>query len=724
MKTDPSPSRSGLRFPEGFAFTGTLFAVGHLVVPATATAAETETQEEKPEDLGELVVQADIERTLYKPERLASQKIPQPLVDVAQTVTVVPKEVIRQQGATTLRDVLRNVPGISMQAGEGGGGLPGDNLSIRGFNSRNDIFVDSVRDGGSFSRDPFNVEQVEVSKGPASANSGRGSTGGSINLVSKRPGLDPFNEIYLGGGTDNFKRTTFDVNRPLTFLEGAAFRINGVLHDADTPGRDEVSETRWGIAPSIAFGLGTDTRLTLSYYHLQQDNVPDYGLPWVPATNTALPGYGDKPAPVDFSNYYGLRDYDFEHVQNDLFTVFLEHDFSDTLRLQYTSRWGRTDRDSAITAPRFDGATTTINRQLQRREMISEFFTNQINLNIDFETGALKHEAAVGAELTLETQKNRNGAQATNQPQTDVFDPSPGDDPLGPMPSIVNPFAESHADTFSLYAYDHIKLGEHWAFNGGVRWDHLEADSGGFANNDDMVSWRAAVLYKPVEHGSIYFAYGTSFNPSIDGNVGLGLTAATTALEPEESETFELGTKWDLLDGRLGLTAALFRTEKTNARTPALVGGGTELAGNQIVEGFEIGVVGRITDRWEILAGYTYMDSETEESNTLTEIGQSLGNTPDHSFSLWTNVNITDDFSAGIGGQYVGERRNGNASTARIADSYVTVDAMLSYRINDHCSVRLNVYNLFDEEYIDRIGGGHFIPGNGRSAVVSTTFTF
>src|SRR5690606_17739388 len=159
--------------------------------------------------------------------------------------------------------------------------------------------------------------------------------------------------------------------------------------------------------------------------------------------------------------------------------------------------------------------TTTINRQLQRREMISEFFTNQINLNIDFETGALKHEAAVGAELTLETQKNRNGAQATNQPQTDVFDPSPGDDPLGPMPSIVNPFAESHADTFSLYAYDHIKLGEHWAFNGGVRWDHLEADSGGFANNDDMISWRAAVLYKPVDYGSIYFAYGTSFNPSI-----------------------------------------------------------------------------------------------------------------------------------------------------------------------------------------------------------------
>jgi len=743
MNTDSSLRSS--RLPEGFVFTGTLFALGQLAAQTPAAPAATEKKEEqKSENMGEMVVQADLEKSLYKPERLQSPKLNQPLRDIAQTVTVIPQEVIKDQGASNLRDVLRNVPGISMQAGEGGGGLPGDNLSIRGFNSRNDIFVDGVRDGGSFSRDPFNIEQVEVFKGPSSSNSGRGSTGGSINLASKVPQLRRFTDITLGGGTDDYGRFTFDTNQSLEDWIGcAAFRLNGVYHTADMPGRDVVSEERWGIAPSIAFGLGTDTRFKVSYYHLQQDNTPDYGIPWVPAPSTAagvtttyLNGLGNfinQPAPVPYSNFYGIDGYDFEHVQNDLLTATFEHDFSEKVKLQNTTRFGRTDRDSAITAPRFadvdpaagnityDG---TINRQLQRREMISEFFTNVLNVNIDFETGALEHSVATGAEVTLERQKNRNSAQNTNQPQTNIFYPNPNDLPLGPMPAITTPFVESHLDTIAFYAFDTINVGEHWEFNGGARYDHLEADSGPIANDDDLISWRAAAIYKPVEYGSVYFAYGTSFNPSIDANTGLGLTAATASLEPEESETFELGTKWDLLDEKLGLTAAIFHTEKTNARTPALAGGGTVLAGNQTVDGIEFGVVGNITDNWQVLAGYTYMESETEESNTAAEVGQALGNTPDHSVSLWTNVDITDKLNAGIGGSYVGDRRNGNGATARTAPDYITVDAMAGYEITDWCTVRLNVYNMFDEQYIDRVGGGHFIPGAGRAAVLSTTFTF
>src|SRR5688500_13838016 len=209
---------------------------------------------------------------------------------------------MEQQNVTTLRDVLRNVPGISYQAGEGG--VPaGDNLSIRGFSARTDIFVDNVRDFGGYSRDPFNLEQVEVAKGPASSYAGRGSTGGSINLVSKRPTLDPFYAGSFGVGTEDYKRLTLDLNQPITGspVDGTALRLNGMWTDSGVSDRDVVNNERWGIAPSVAFGLGTPTRLTLSYFHLEQDNIPDYGIPWVPAnTNAFLRRYSNQAKPVDF----------------------------------------------------------------------------------------------------------------------------------------------------------------------------------------------------------------------------------------------------------------------------------------------------------------------------------------------------------------------------------------------------------------------------------------
>ena len=244
--------------------------------------------------------------------RPSSPKYTEPLRDTPQTLTVVPQAIIEEQDATTLRDVLRNVTGISIQAGEGGGGLPGDNLSIRGFASPNDIFVDGVRDFGAYSRDPFNIEQVEVAKGPASLYTGRGSTGGSVNLVTKMPLLEVAQAATLGAGTENYGRATVDLNQPLEGIEGTALRLNAMWTREDVPGRDAVENERWGVAPSLAFGLGTPTRVTLSYSRLDQDNIPEYGMPWVPATNVALSQYANQPAPVDFDNFYGLVDRDYE----------------------------------------------------------------------------------------------------------------------------------------------------------------------------------------------------------------------------------------------------------------------------------------------------------------------------------------------------------------------------------------------------------------------------
>jgi catecholate siderophore receptor len=721
---------------------GTLLSLGHATAePAVATTAATEPppSEENPQKLTDLIVEA-ARGSLYKTEKLQTPKTTVPLRDVPQTVTVIPEAVIKEQGATSLRDILKNVPGISMQAGEGG--VPnGDNLSIRGFNARTDLFVDGVRDFGGYSRDPFNLEQVEVTKGPSSSNGGRGSTGGAVNLGSKMPTLKNRYELMLGGGTDQYGRATFDANQTIPGIEGAALRVNGMVHTQDVPGRDEVSQERWGIAPTIAFGLGTDTRFTLGFFHLDQENVPDNGVPFVPRTgnNTGLPSGIPN---VDFDNWYGLLSRDYEDIQTSMLTGILEHDFNDDLKLRNTTRYGITDRDSITTAPRFDnsGADAADIRRTdwKSRDQTDTIFANQTNLRFDFETGRVKHELVSGIEISRETSRNYGRKDLTGGgPNTDLEFPNPRQPYI---PNIVRDGAvtDTIADSMALYAFDTLKLGEHWQLSGGLRWDSFNVDytsrsSTGavtrLQRDDRMLSYRAAVTYKPTESGSIYLGYGTSFNPSAEG-LTLGNTATATNnlnTDPEQNRTLELGTKWDLFDDKLSLTAALFRTDKTNARTedPADATDIVVLQGEQRVQGFELGLTGEITESWHLLGGYTWLDSEIRESKNPLEVGNELMNTPEHSFNLWSVHTLPGGFEVGGGVQFTGDRfNNNNRNTRQTAQDFLLFDAMISYKLNEHVTFRLNGYNLADEDYADRLGGGHFVPGTGRSFVFSTNITF
>jgi catecholate siderophore receptor len=292
----------------------------------------------------------------------ASPKYTEPLRDTPQTITIIPRTVIEEQGATTLRDVLRNVPGLTMTAGEGGTPA-GDNLTLRGFSARNDIFIDGARDLGAQSRDPFNLEQVEVVKGPGSSLTGRGSAGGSINLVSKAPTVNRFFSGTISGGSDATKRFTGDINLPIN--DRAAFRLNLLAHDSGVAGRDVVNNQRWGVAPSFMYGLGTRTRLTLSYYYMGQDNISDYGIPWVPANSNALAEYRDQPAPVPRNTFYGFRDRDHENLDSHLATVKFERDFNDSITLRDQLRFGYSLRDSLATPPRLpDPNSTTVTREI------------------------------------------------------------------------------------------------------------------------------------------------------------------------------------------------------------------------------------------------------------------------------------------------------------------------------------------------------------------------
>jgi catecholate siderophore receptor len=665
--------------------------------------------------------------------RISSPKFTRPLRDIPQTLAVVPKEVIQAQGATTLRDVLRNVPGITYQAGEGGGGLPGDNLTLRGFSAGNDMFIDGVRDPGGYSRDAFNLEQVEVAKGPSSSIAGRGSTGGAINQVTKSPALQEGYSGSFGIGNSSYSRGTVDMNTPVGDpAKGIALRLNAMWTDSGVPGRDVVENAGWGVAPSLSIGLGKPTQVTLKYQRLEQDNVPDYGLPWGASAGFPTGAFQATP-PVDQTNFYGLRDYDFERIASDVATGEVSHRFNSTMVLRNITRYSNTERDSAITAPR------PPNRQLQRRTMGNGNVANQTSLTAMLGRGAVRHDVVTGVEFSRETTDNRNSAQATNQPQTNILTPNPDERPLGPMPDNIGNPSETNLRQAAAYVFDTVSVGRQWQFTGGARLDNVDVDyslttltTGEVSNiegSDSMLSWRAGAVFKPRVEGSIYFGYGTSFNPSVDAAAtGAALSTAPTSannpsLEPEETRNLEVGTKWDALGGRLALNGALFRTEKVNARTRNANNDPFVLSGKQRVQGVELGVSGNITDRWTALIGYAYMDSDIVASANAAEEGQNLTLTPKSTFNAWTTVSLPGGVTVGGGAQYMDAVFRNTTNTTSVP-SYWLYSSVVSYAVNENLTLRVNGQNLGDKEYVDRVGGGHYIPGPRRQVLLNADVRF
>ena len=664
---------------------------------------------------------------------VASPKFTQALRDIPQTIAIIPKETIQAQGATTLRDVLRNVPGITFQAGEGCGGLPGDSFTMRGFSASNDLFIDGVRDAGGYSRDAFNLEQVEVAKGPSSSIAGRGATGGAINQVTKSPGLQSASTASVGVGGADYRRATLDVNQPFGAPTiGAAFRLNAMWTDTGVPGRDVVENRSWAVAPSVATGLGSPMQLVLKYQHLTQDNVPDYGLPWGSSPGFPTGAFRSNPS-IDQSNFYGLRDYDFEDIANDVATGEVLHRFNGALTLRNVTRYSRSDRDSAITSPR------PPNRQLQRRTMANTNVANQTNLTASIATGSMRHDVVTGVELSRETTSNQNSAQTTNQPQVSIIDPNPGDRPFGPMPANSGNPSDTTLHQAGAYVFDTINISPRWQLTGGLRFDVVDVDHAlttlatrevsSIRNSDSMMSWRGGIVYKPRPMGSVYLGYGTSFNPSVDAAAtGAALSTTATAannpnLAPEETHNYEAGTKWDVLGNRLSLTGAVFRTEKINARTRNAASDPFVLAGKQRVEGVELGASGNITSRWSALAAYAFMHSRIDASANAAEEGMNLALTPESTLNLWTSFALPWEITVGGGVQYMDAVFRNTTSTT-VVPSYWLVNGLASYAVNEKLTLRLNGQNLADAQYVDRVGGGHYIPGPRRQVLLNLDVRF
>ncbi|MBC8002665.1 MAG: TonB-dependent receptor, partial [Opitutaceae bacterium] len=492
---------------------------------------------------------------------------------------------------------------------------------------------------------------------------------------------------------------------------------------------------RWGVAPSISIGLNTATTATLSYLHFEENNLPSYGVPFV--TTPVNPFGGEdavgKPAPVPNKTFYGLVNRDYEDITNDIASLRFEHSFGDSSRLENTFRYGRTFRDSIIAAPRIFSASSSdsITRELQARYQTDEIIASQTTYTTQFETLGLKHSFVASLDYSNEREENKLRANTVIAQRGDAYNPNPYD-PIG-VYGFTGAKNESASDSLGLAVFDAITIGEQWILNLGARYDYFDATYDQTAVNqtvttfqttDEKPTWRAGLVFKPLPNGSIYFNYGTSFNPSAEG---LTLTALNENLDPETSESFELGTKWDLFGEKLSLTGAIFRTDKTNYRTTDPVTAIVSTTGEVRVEGIQFGVAGNIAKNWSVFGGYTYLDSEILSSTTVSsgipEVGHELSNTPHHTGSLWTTYKLPYHIEIGTGVQYVGERYANNIND-RAADGYWLQDAMISWQASKNVTVQVNVTNLWNEEYIDRLGGGHAIPGAGRSVILSTGVRF
>ncbi|WP_298722162.1 TonB-dependent siderophore receptor [uncultured Oceanisphaera sp.] len=722
-------------------------AVG-LAVAALAVPAQAESPDVTQLDI---ITVKDVREQGYKANESASSKYVKPLLETPQTVTVVTKKVMEEQQALSLRQVLSNVSGITFDAGEGGGGS-GDKINIRGFSANSNMQIDGLRDSSQNNRtDTFNIEQVEVLKGPNSVFGGAGTTGGAINQVSKAPKLRDFAEVGAGIGTDNYHRLTLDANKTLDDVGvDSAFRINLMAHENEVPGRDEVDRQRFGIAPSVTIGLSEQTRATLSYFHQTDDNLPDYGLP--ARDGKILPG-------VDSESYFGWRNLDEEKIQSDAVTLKLEHELSDTVRIENQTRYSRVDRDTTISAAHVNtdglapGRYTPAGPQAYRRDAQTELWVNQTGLTFEFDTGALKHDMLVGGEISRETYDltaSNNGLDFTGINYELANPPGVWN---GPTSANFRGGKDAELDTRALYIFDTITLAPQWDLSLGLRHDWISGEAlltnvdrttGAISaeqvhSSDQMFSGRAGLVFKPADNGRIYLAYGTSFNPSAEAlatSGGLPRGNGAENLAPEKNNTWELGTKWELMDGRLGLDGALFRVDKTNAREKD-ANDDLQLAGEQRVQGVEVGLTGELTEQWKVFANYTLLDSETLKSAAAPQTGgrsaegQPLGNTPRNSGNLWTTYELASGLEIGYGARYVGSRYVASDVDAKI-DSYWLHNAMASYRVNEALSLQLNVNNLFDEEYVERVRGRPGTDtrssavelGDGRSAVLSANYRF
>ncbi len=697
----------------------------------------------------------------FKTESITSgTRTDTPLRDIPQFINVVPQELMRSQGITTYADALRTVPGVTMTAPEGGTQAQ-QNFWLRGFAAGGDLFMDSVRDLGQYNRDLFNVESVEVLKGPSSLMFGRGSAGGVLNETSKTPFLGSLKEVGATLGSHSQKRGTLDLN--VKTGESSAFRLNAMIEDSDSY-RDTVETKKIGVAPTLRLGIGTGTDVTLSYYYLRERGVTDYGQPTLGAAG------GFRMPPVSSGSYYGFANYDYTNLDTHIATLKVDHRITDNLSLKNTLRWANYQREmeasisqsvTGLVGGNAVAGTLAVRSHNKSRDNDDTLLINQTELTWKLATGAVKHTLLGGLELAREKFHRWNynfcapgGYNATTNKCT-VAATFPSTPLLNPDPYTAlsyqkypNTTTDTQADTVALYLQDQMQLSEQWKALAGLRWERYAsnyntyvtttgAPSGtpaALGKTDRMLSARAGLIWQPGDRQSYYVSWGNSYNPSgelgVYGGTGTGLTNATANTDPEENVNKELGAQWDFAGGTRVRTA-LFRNEKSNGRvTDPFSGGVAVLSGRQRVNGIELEVTGNLARNWDVSYAAAYMDGKVLSGGTLLAGGgtSNAGKEmmiPKFSSSLWTVYRFGGGWEVGGGYNQAGTRWMNTANTGQVP-GYTVLNAMVGY-VQKSYDVRLNLYNLTDKTYY--IAGyennpAFVLPGSPRMASLTLRHRF
>ena len=648
----------------------------------------------------------------YKVNQSGNTKLTEPLVNQPRTIVAVPKEVLSDKGVTTIRELARQTPGVTIGFAEGGNAF-GDAIAIRGFSARNDIFVDGVRDPGNVAREAFSIEQVEIYKGPSGVVSGRGTPGGAVNIISKKPNLDAsFYETETKIGTDSTFRQTVDINQVVT--PDFAFRANLLYNTNDVAGRDYAEDERWGGLISATGKITPDVKLTLDYYRLRSDGLPDWGVPINRDTKVPFTENG-----LSRDTWYGNKNRDFISNESDIGTATIEAKLTDGVTLTNITRYGVNSSAYLASAPRPAAGQVNLAGPITvgspQRDQSVDAFSNHTDVNIKFNTGSFEHTVVAGFEYSRDTIDRFN---ITFSPAGNAVLPTLGDpDPLRAGFITGRTFNyKATVETIGGYIGDTVKLSDQWIVDAGIRVDDFSRDQvGATAANtayrqDTLTNWHAGIVYKPIPIASIYAAYATAQSP-IGGELDStgvqysGLSTTTLPFEPEETKGVEVGTKWELFDRKLLATAALFQTTKDKARTNSGVAA-AQNDGKYRVEGVELSVAGNITEAWSIYGGIVLMDTEVLHSDNPAEIGRRMANIPLTQFALLTSYKLTDDLRVGGQAVYNGSFYNGFFAENDLryhSNPFWRFDAFAEYKIDNNWSVELEGINLTNELYYDAI---------------------
>jgi catecholate siderophore receptor len=651
-------------------------------------------------------------------------------LDIPQSIDSIDKKELTEQHLTLVQDALRNVPGITLNSGEGG--AHGDSVNLRGLSIPDSFFMDGVRDIGQYRRDTFNTDAISVLLGPASAVFGRGSASGVINSISKQPQLTPLAAISVSGGQADYWRGSGDFNLPMSAT--AAARVTVMDQSNGVVDRDQVHYESYGVAPTLAFGIDTPTRLTLSYYEQEENNLPDYGIPFIDGA----------PANVERSNYYGLANYDRTRTNTNIGTIRFEQDFADDITLSDSLRYANYGFQYLVTGaflgndfvaappPGTPYADILVSRDQPSSAGTTALVINRIDLTRTSEIAGFKNSLTAGMELSKErSQVNRFANGLDDIPPTPLLNPQPFYYPPTPLIPYSNP--KGRANDVSPYLLDSIAIGSHWDVDLGLRWDRFKSSfseafsATGFERTDSFWSPRAAVVFKPDDEHSYYLSYGTSYNPAIEYLI---IAPSDQSLSPEKDNAVELGTKIKILNGAVTLTGALFDTHVTNVRNsdpddPTV----QDAPFDQRVRGLELGINGYLTDTWELAANYSHLDDRiTQSMDDPLSVGKQAPNTPHDAFNLWTTVEPAVAWTVGGGFTAVSHRYADTDNTAG-APSYVVFNAMTSYQINDHFKAQLNLNNVTDKLYFmgmyyTGVQENHALPSAGRTLIGTISYRF